>query len=249
MGAVHFHDELVEMLPRLRRIAVAMTRNRSRADDLVQDTVVKALAASDSFAPGTNLGAWLYRILRNQFISDCRRTRRTVPIEDACESILSRNGSQESTVVAKELLKMLDRIPVAQSEALLLVTIEGLSYEDVARYTGCSIGTAKSRVFRAREQLSALLQGQSSDETVSDQSAQAPAVAALARAGQYCGKALGSLASPDVRDGGRIDSRPSPGLGRGDAAAETNNGRIGSGQNERAGGSAGGGRETGAFGL
>ena len=76
-----FHDDLKEILPRLRRHALALTRNRDSMEDLVQDTVVRALAAQDSFTPGTNFAAWIHKILRNEFISKIRKNRNTVPLD------------------------------------------------------------------------------------------------------------------------------------------------------------------------
>jgi RNA polymerase sigma-70 factor, ECF subfamily len=154
-----FSDGLVALLPRLRVQALALTRNRADADDLVQAAVTNALAAQAHFTPGTNLGAWLFRILRNRFLSDRRRTRETVDLDDAPAAALSRPASQEDNLALKELRTHLARLPADQRAALIMVSVQGLSYQDVADAMGCPVGTAKCRVFRARRQLEAWLLG------------------------------------------------------------------------------------------
>lgn len=160
-----FHDDLIALLPKLRVQALALTRNRAAAEDLVQDTVVNALAARAQFRPGTNLAAWLHRILRNRFISDVRRHRPKVAIEDAPIEALACAADPADRLVAKELARALDRLPADQRETLLLVTLHGLSCEEVAEVTGCAIGTVKSRVFRARATLQHALVGETVPET------------------------------------------------------------------------------------
>ncbi len=156
---ISFNDGLVALLPRLRVQALALTRNRADADDLVQAAVTNALAAKAHFTPGTNLGAWMYRILRNRFLSDRRRTRETVEIDDAPAAALSRPASQEDHLALKELHTHLARLPADQRTALVMVSVQGLSYQEVADAMGCPVGTAKCRVFRARRQLEAWLLG------------------------------------------------------------------------------------------
>lgn len=155
-----FHDELISVLPRLRIQALALTRNRSAADDLVQDAVTSALAAKHSFTPGTNFGAWMHRILRNRFISNLRRQRETGDIEDVPSSAFAVGPDQHDHLALRELSAALTRLPADQREALFMVVLEGLSYEEVAEATNCAVGTAKSRVFRARRQLEAWLTGE-----------------------------------------------------------------------------------------
>jgi RNA polymerase sigma-70 factor, ECF subfamily len=155
-----FHRQLVALLPKLRVQALALTRNRASADDLVQDAVANALAAQDSFTPGTNFAAWMHRILRNRFISTLRKQRDTTDIEDLPMSALAVNASHEDRMVLKELGRAIDRLPNDQREALFMVVLQGMSYEDVAEATGCAVGTAKSRVFRARRQLEISLAGE-----------------------------------------------------------------------------------------
>jgi RNA polymerase sigma-70 factor (ECF subfamily) len=155
-----FHKLIVTTLPRLRVQALALTRNRSDADDLVQAAVTSALAAKDSFTPGTNFGAWMFRILRNRFISDVRRKRETTELDDVPSSAFARPGAQEDSLVMRELRGHLARLPVEQRTALLMVTVQGLSYEEVAAAMECAVGTAKCRVFRARQTLQRWLTGE-----------------------------------------------------------------------------------------
>jgi len=155
-----FHKLLVTTLPRLRVQALALTRNRADADDLVQAAVTSALAAKDSFTPGTNFGAWMFRILRNRFISDVRRKRETTDIDDVPSSAFARPGAQEDSLVMRELRGHLSRLPAEQRTALVMVTVQGLSYEEVAAAMNCAVGTAKCRVFRARQTLQRWLTGE-----------------------------------------------------------------------------------------
>jgi len=155
-----FHGQLVALLPKLRVQALALTRNRAAAEDLVQDAVANALAAQDSFTPGTNFAAWMHRILRNRFISTLRRQRETTDIEDLPMSAFAVNAPHDDRLVLKELSRALGRLPADQREALFMVVLQGLSYEEVAQATGCAVGTAKSRVFRARRQLQSWLAGE-----------------------------------------------------------------------------------------
>lgn len=155
-----FHTQLVALLPKLRVQALALTRNRAAADDLVQDAVANALAAQNSFTPGTNFAAWMHRILRNRFISTLRKQRETTDIDDLPMSAIAVNAPHEDRMILKELGHSLTRLPADQREALFMVVLQGLSYEEVAQATGCAVGTAKSRVFRARRQLQTWLTGE-----------------------------------------------------------------------------------------
>ncbi|HYZ30759.1 MAG TPA: sigma-70 family RNA polymerase sigma factor [Crenalkalicoccus sp.] len=155
-----FHILLVQLLPKLRVQALALTRNRAAAEDLVQDSVANALAAQDSFTPGTNFAAWMHRILRNRFISTLRKQRETTDIEDLPMSAFAVGAAHEDRLALKELSRALGRLPADQREALFMVVLQGLSYEEVAAASGCAVGTAKSRVFRARRQLQAWLMGE-----------------------------------------------------------------------------------------
>jgi RNA polymerase sigma-70 factor, ECF subfamily len=159
-GSGEFHSQLVALVPKLRIQALALTRNRAAAEDLVQDAVANALAAQESFTPGTNFAAWMHRILRNRFISTLRKQRETTDIEDLPSSAFAVGAAHEDRMVLKELSKAVGRLPSDQREALFMVVLQGMSYEEVADATGCAVGTAKSRVFRARRQLQAWLAGE-----------------------------------------------------------------------------------------
>lgn len=160
--ANEFHGQVIALLPRLRVQALSLTRNRAAADDLVQDAVANALAAQNSFTPGTNFAAWMHRILRNRFISTLRKQRETTDIEDVPASTFAVSATHEDRLVLKELGQAVNRLPTDQREALFMVVLQGMSYEEVAEATGCAIGTAKSRVFRARRQLQTWLAGEES---------------------------------------------------------------------------------------
>jgi RNA polymerase sigma-70 factor (ECF subfamily) len=154
-----FRNDLVAMLPRLRVQALALTRNRTQAEDLMQETVLRALAARDSFTPGTNFAAWLHRIQRNHFISEIRKRRETVAIDDAPPAALAGSAVAEDKIALSELWTAMGFLSPEHREALVMVAVEGLGYEEVARLTGVPVGTAKCRVFRARRQLQAALLG------------------------------------------------------------------------------------------
>ncbi|MFC0410371.1 sigma-70 family RNA polymerase sigma factor [Roseomonas elaeocarpi] len=190
----NFHDLLTTTLPRLRVQALALTRNRSDADDLVQAAVTSALAARDSFTPGTNFGAWMFRILRNRFISDIRRKRETADLDDVPSSAFARPGAQEDSLVMRELRIHMARLPAEQRTALVMVTVQGMSYEEVAKAMDCAVGTAKCRVFRARQTLQRWLTGE--EHSIADQN--------KAQKGREKGRSLPSRRAPrsDEAEGG-----------------------------------------------
>src|SRR3979490_1704973 len=151
-------DDILASVPSLRAFAISLSGNGDRADDLVQETLLRALANIDSFQPGSNLPAWLFTILRNLFRSDYRKRRREV--EDADGSYaktLKTQPTQNAHLEFEEFRAALEKLPQDQREALILVGASGFSYEDAAGIVGCAVGTIKSRVNRARSKLSALL--------------------------------------------------------------------------------------------
>ena len=153
-----FIDGVMGNLVPLRAYAISLTKAVDRAEDLVQDTVLRALSRQESFEKGTNQQAWLFTILRNSFFSDHRRAGRE--IEDADGRLageMATSADQESRLVLQELEAALARLPREQREALLLVGMEGLSYEETAVALGCAVGTVKSRVNRARNRLAEIL--------------------------------------------------------------------------------------------
>jgi RNA polymerase sigma-70 factor (ECF subfamily) len=153
-----FRTELVSHLPHLRVVARALTGHRDRADDLVNDTVLKALTAEAQFQPGTYLKAWLMTILRNHYINGLRRTRIEVEtIGDIPESALPSAPDQEHVVEVNEVANALQRMSVEHREILVLVSAAGLSYEEAAEVCGCAVGTIKSRLNRARGELKKVL--------------------------------------------------------------------------------------------
>ncbi len=168
-----FHVDLKAALPRLRIYALSLTRDRDRADDLVQDAVVKALAGQRSFQPGTNFPAWLFRIQRNEFISGLRRQRPTVPLDDVISNALSHAPAQESGLIMREFTKAFGLLAAGQREALLLAVLEGWSYRRIAELSDVSVGTVKSRISRARAALKLMLTG---DEPAADDAASTDAL-------------------------------------------------------------------------
>ena len=141
--------------PSLRAFAISLSGNGDRADDLVQETLLRAIANIDSFQPGSNLPAWLFTILRNLFRSDYRKRRREV--EDAegnYAKTLKTQPAQSAHLEFEEFRVALEKLPQDQREALILVGASGFSYEDAAAICGCAVGTIKSRVNRARSKLS-----------------------------------------------------------------------------------------------
>jgi len=152
-----FETDLTQLLPRLRIYALSLTRDSVRADDLVQQTVVRSLAGRASFRPGTNFPGWLFRIQRNEFISGLRRERPTVELNDAISSTLLHAQRQESGIVMREFKKALRTLAGGQRRALLMTALEGQSHETIAGTSGVSIGTLKSRVSRARARLRQML--------------------------------------------------------------------------------------------
>ncbi len=177
-----FHHLLVAALPRLRAHALVLTRNRAEADDLVQDAVALALRGQDRFEAGTNFAAWSHSIVRNRFISLARQRRRQSELDHATHhgAMGGAGPPHEDRLALKELARMLERLPAALREALLLVAVQGLSHEEVAAVQGCAVGTAKSRVFRARHLLRVWMLGGSA-ATASGKTADARA-SALSRA-------------------------------------------------------------------
>jgi RNA polymerase sigma-70 factor (ECF subfamily) len=149
---------MLSAVPSLRAFAISLSGNVDRADDLVQETLMRAIANIDSFQPGTNMSAWLFTILRNLFRSEYRKRRREV--EDADGSYadtLKSQPEQSGRLEFNEFRIALDKLPPDQREALILVGASGFSYEEAAAICECAVGTIKSRVNRARTRLADLL--------------------------------------------------------------------------------------------
>lgn len=157
--ATAFRTELLAALPDLRAYARSLTMDSCRADDLVQETLVRAWANQHRFAPNSNLMGWLCTILRNHFYTECRKRKREVEdVDGAAATQMVAPAAQEHGVELRTVWAMLGRLPRHQREALLLVGAQGLTYEAAADLVGCKVGTVKSRVSRARAFLAASLE-------------------------------------------------------------------------------------------
>jgi len=158
-------DQMLTAVPSLRAFAISLSGNVDRADDLVQETLLRAIANIESFQPGTNMSAWLFTILRNLFRSEYRKRRREVEDADGsyAESLKS-HPEQGSHLEFKEFKTALAKLPADQREALILVGASGFSYEEAAAICECAVGTIKSRVNRARNRLADLLSIESAED-------------------------------------------------------------------------------------
>ena len=156
---------MLAAVPSLRAFAISLCGNVDRADDLVQEALLRAWANLDSFQPGTNMSAWLFTILRNVFRSEYRKRRREVEDADGsyAESLTSL-PNQTSHLEMDEFRRALYLLPSDQRESLILVGASGFSYEEAAHICGCAVGTIKSRVNRARSRLAELLSIESADD-------------------------------------------------------------------------------------
>jgi RNA polymerase sigma-70 factor (ECF subfamily) len=151
-----FEKQLLGIIPDLRAFARFLAGNPAEADDLVQDTIVRALNAYDHFDLSTNIKAWTFTILRNIRINSYRK-RRFEELDEATIATMAARANQEDTIELKEVLQALKTLPPAQREVITLVRAGGLSYEEAAVIMGCKLGTIKSRVNRADAALRAAL--------------------------------------------------------------------------------------------
>ncbi len=154
-----FCSHLLNLLPDMRAFARVLCRENDRADDLVQDAVVRAIAAINQFQPGSNFKAWMFTILRNLHISSFRERRFLFESLEEVDRVLLQAPGQEHAMAMRTLDAAVQRLAPARREALILVVAHGLSYEEVAAICGCAVGTVKSRVARAREELYAAVEG------------------------------------------------------------------------------------------
>jgi len=160
-ASAQFQRDLLSLIPFLRAFSRSLCGERELADDLAQEALAKAWQSRDSFRPGSNLKAWLFTILRNQFYSDRRRAWRQAPWdESAVERVPAPRGEQTWAMHLSDTARALRGLPAEQREALILVGAGGFSYEDAARIANCAVGTVKSRVARARKALITSLEGQ-----------------------------------------------------------------------------------------
>ena len=153
-----FKDELARVIPHLRAFGRSLSGNRDLADDLVQETLMKAWAARKRFQAGTNMRAWTFIILRNLFLSQMRRARfRGEWDEQSANKLLAAPASQDRHIELADMQRALLHLPQPQREALILVGAGGFAYEEAAEICGCAVGTIKSRVARGRAALEQLL--------------------------------------------------------------------------------------------
>jgi RNA polymerase sigma-70 factor, ECF subfamily len=154
-----FCRQLEEQIPKLRRYARALTRDATRADDLVQSCLARALAKSHLWQPGTDLRAWLFTVLHNQHVNEVRRALRegtSVPVEDAMP-VLTTPASQDASLQLRDLDRAMARLAEEQRQVLLLVGLEGMQYEEAAMVLQVPVGTIRSRLSRGRAELRRLM--------------------------------------------------------------------------------------------
>ena len=158
-------DAMLRSVPSLRAFAISLCGNVDRADDLVQEALLRAWANLDSFEPGTNMSAWLFTILRNLFRSEYRKRRREVEdVDGSYAESLTTLPEQNSRLEVEEFREALKLLPAEQRESLILVGASGFSYEEAAQICGCAVGTIKSRVNRARSRLAGILAIESAND-------------------------------------------------------------------------------------
>jgi RNA polymerase sigma-70 factor (ECF subfamily) len=163
----NWRDDVVALIPALRAFAWSLSHNGSDADDLVQDTLIKAWTNRDKFEMGTNLRAWLFTILRNTYYTNVLRRRREVRDEQGeYASTLRAAPTQEWSVALRSLQAALLQLPAEHREALILVGAAGLSYEEAAEICGCALGTIKSRVNRARARLLKIMDAEDANDVM-----------------------------------------------------------------------------------
>jgi len=163
-------DDILACLPHLRAFARSLTGNRDRADDLVQDAVLRALTAASQFTPGTNFKAWIFTILRNLYFNEFRRNSTFMrPLEADDLETHATAPAQQAGLEFDDFRRAFSTLPAEQREALVLVGADGFLYEEAAAICGCPIGTIKSRVARARSAIGKLLDAGDSEPRTAGQ--------------------------------------------------------------------------------
>jgi RNA polymerase sigma-70 factor, ECF subfamily len=161
-----WREDVIALIPALRAFAWSLSHNSADADDLVQDTLIKAWTHRAKFEPGTNLRAWLFTILRNTYYTAVVRKRREVADEDGKHAAtLSAAPTQDWSVAVHSLRTALQQLPHEHREALILVGAAGMTYEEAAEICGCALGTIKSRVNRARARLLRIMDAGAAEDT------------------------------------------------------------------------------------
>ncbi len=159
-----FRDQLVALLPSLRAFARGLCRHREMADDLAQDTMMRAWAARESYTQGSNFRAWMFMIMRNQFYTTLRKNSRMTSLDpEVAERVLVIAPAQQNGINVDDVAKALQMLPTEQREVLLLIGANEMTYEEAAEVIGCAIGTVKSRLARGRAALTALIDGPADD--------------------------------------------------------------------------------------
>lgn len=175
-------DGIADHIPALRAFAISLTRNHAAADDLVQDTIVKAWSNIDKFTPGTDLKAWLFTILRNTFFSDRRKRTREVADPDGIHAgTLAEQPAHDARMAFADFMACFNQLSPEHREVLILVGANGYSYEEAAAMIGVAPGTAKSRASRARARLCELMGMTSASEDLVQ--AHRPTMAVVLRSG------------------------------------------------------------------
>lgn len=153
-----FKRELTELIPHLRAFARSLCNNPALADDLAQEAMLKAWKSRQAYERGTSMKAWSFTILRNLFYTEMRRSWRAQPLDpEVAEATLIANDDPSASLDLLALRNALEKLPLDQKEALILVSAGGMSYEEAAEVCGCAVGTVKSRVSRARKSLLSIL--------------------------------------------------------------------------------------------
>lgn len=166
-------DDIVELIPSLRAYAWALTKRHEEVDDLVQETLLKAIAKIDRYEPGTNLRAWLVTIMRNTFLNNIAKSKRSrIGKDDCISTTLAVPATQEWSVRGGEMMRAVERLPLHYREMLIFVVMLGESYEAAAQVFGVRMGTVKSRVNRARAMVVADLHAPAPNDPLAGQTAQ-----------------------------------------------------------------------------
>ncbi|UEM25295.1 sigma-70 family RNA polymerase sigma factor (plasmid) [Skermanella mucosa] len=151
-------ETLHEHVVSLRRFALVLARNRDDAEDLVQETLTRAIAAIDSYQPGTDLRAWLFRIMNNVHISSLRRTQvRDASLDELPDAVVE--ATQSLRIEVRQVLAALDELPESQRQAILLMALDDMKYKDAAQILDVPLGTFMSRIARGREALRRAMEG------------------------------------------------------------------------------------------
>ncbi|WDI31060.1 sigma-70 family RNA polymerase sigma factor [Hyphococcus flavus] len=156
MTATFSKDELTEILPALHRFALSLTRNQERAEDLVQDSVERALRKASYYQPGTNFRSWMFTLCRRLFLNQIRKQKTQgvhVDIDDSPQSTFAAAPSQESACEYREVMEQFEKLPERDQDLISLVAVDGMKYADAARKMKTPVGTIRSRLSRARTRL------------------------------------------------------------------------------------------------